>query len=107
MGAVRTTQRGKFTSPRYAAYATFKKLVALKAAEACCPRALGDDDNMSVSVAVNWKRRQRIDLDNLVKAVLDSLWRQDRRVTRISCYSRESAGYEDMRVTVEVLRSKW
>lgn len=101
VSAVRTTQRGKFCSPAYKRYASFKQVVRAIADIAGVPQDLDPDGIYSVTVEVWWKKRQRQDCDNLIKSFLDSLWRQDRRVLETHYQAHESAGREWALVKIE------
>lgn len=105
MGAVRTTQRQKFVDPRYHKYSRFKKLIRLIANQYDIPKQLDSEDMAEVSLIVSWKRRQRADLDNIVKSVLDALWANDRRVLRLSASAVENTGKdESVTIAVEVVK---
>jgi Holliday junction resolvase RusA-like endonuclease len=103
VGAVRTTQRAKFSSPAYRRYKDFKTRLRILATLQDIPRDLDADGRYSVSVDVRWKLRARCDLDNLVKSALDALWKQDRRVMHISATAEEHTGDEWMTVWFRVL----
>lgn len=101
VGAVRTTQRQKFVDPRYAKYNAFKRTVRLLANRAGVPHEL-NGKSATVRITAFWRKRQRVDGDNAIKSVLDSLWKQDRRVLILAYRGVEFAGDECASVEVEV-----
>ena len=101
MGAVRTTQRQKRFAP-YRRYAQWKCGVRLRANVAGIPPTLKKSNVAGVGIEASWERVQRIDADNVIKAVLDSLWAQDRRVLDIRYHAVENTGGEEAVVTVMV-----
>ena len=102
MGAVRTTQRQKWVCKRYAAYRDYKKRVRLVADTANIPEKPSLDQSVKLALLVNWKKRQRPDLDNVVKGILDAIFKDDRRVLSITADAREHTGKEDAYVTIEI-----
>ena len=100
VGAVRTTQRAKFVDPNYKRYAAFKNHLRICADLVEVPCELEPRDSVSVEIQASWKKRQRIDLDNVVKSVLDGLWRNDRRVISIVASSKEQTGNEAAKVGI-------
>jgi Holliday junction resolvase RusA-like endonuclease len=103
VGAVRTTQRAKWVSKPYQRYRAFKDRVRLLATVAGVPPSLDPKDGVKVRLHASWRLRQRIDLDNVIKAILDSLWLNDRRVVEIQATSAEHTGKETVQVWVEHL----
>lgn len=101
VGAVRTTQRQKFVDPRYHKYARFKTLVRLLANQHDIPHSIRPTESFAVGIWVSWVKRQRVDLDNVVKSVLDALWANDRRVLCIQAESSEQTGQESAIIQVE------
>ena len=100
MGAVRTTQKAKFVDPRYKRYASWKKVVRLIANSNGIPTHLDPKKSYRFEVLAYWKAKQRIDGDNLLKALMDSLWKQDRRITSIEYVACEHNGRELARVSL-------
>ena len=100
MGAVRTTHRQKFVDKNYHRYARFKEALRILANQEQIPRALSATETASVGLSVRWKKRQRCDIDNLIKSILDGLWSNDRRVTEIRAIAEEHTGEESARITV-------
>jgi Holliday junction resolvase RusA-like endonuclease len=100
VGYVRTTQRAKWVDPAYKRYQAFKATVRLLANAAGVPECI--DASASVWVHVHWVKRARCDLDNAIKAILDSLWKNDRRVQYINAGSYEGKVEEKAFVEVEV-----
>lgn len=93
---VRTTQRQKFVDPRYHKYAAWKRTLRIEANVAGFPRELKSDRRYRLSLDVYWRGKARADLDNLVKAVLDGLFDQDRRVLVIDAGAWEHVSDESM-----------
>lgn len=58
-------------------------------------------ESVSVGVSVSWKKKQRSDLDNVVKGILDALWKNDRRVLFLHAEAQEHTGEESAIITVE------
>jgi Holliday junction resolvase RusA-like endonuclease len=101
---VRTTQRQKWVDLRYRRYVEWKKAVRLIANLSGLPETLPPDSRAVVSVAVMWKRRARMDGDNFIKGILDSLWKQDRRVLELHYTAFEGAKAERASVSVGIER---
>jgi hypothetical protein len=99
-GYVRTTQKQKWVDPRYKRYLGWKGLIRLLANVAGVPDELPRDSRAVVSCAVTWNRKARLDGDNFLKGILDSLWRQDRRVMELHYAAFEGAGKERAVITV-------
>lgn len=102
VGAVRTTQKGKFYSEDYHRYHQFKERLRFLASRGGVPRLLHRDDSVKVRIRIYWRLRQRIDVDNITKAVLDGLWANDRRVLAIDVAAEEHTGRERAEVWVEI-----
>lgn len=100
MGAVRTTQRAKFCDPRYKRYAQYKTLVRAIANQAGVPDDLDPKKRYTLWLTAYWQKKATADLDNVLKAVLDGLFKQDRRVLTYVCHSIENFGYDEAQVTV-------
>lgn len=100
MGAVRTTQRAKFCDPRYKRYAQYKTLIRAIANQAGVPDDLDPKKRYSLTIIAYWTKKARCDLDNVLKAVLDGLFKQDRRVLSYSCHAIENAGLDEAQVEV-------
>ena len=98
VGAVRTTRRQMWVDPRYKRYEAFKREIRLLANTVGVPDEL--TGYASVNIFVEWKRKARVDLDNLAKSALDALWTQDRKVNKLYCDAFENTGVEQMRVCV-------
>lgn len=99
---VRTTQRQKWVDPRYKRYLGWKGLVRLFATAQGIPDSLTQDCRATVSAAVMWNRKARLDGDNFIKGILDSLWPQDRRVMELHYTAFEHTGAERASVTVGI-----
>lgn len=100
IGAVRTTQRQKFVDPRYKVYQAWKSAFRYHANLELIPKILRADSRYTVEIDMKWRKRARSDGDNLIKAVLDALWKQDRRVLDIRFHAEENTGGESMRVSI-------
>ncbi len=100
IGAVRTTQRQKWVDPRWKAYQGWKTAFRLHANREGIPKELRKDSRYSVDILIHWRKRARCDADNLIKAALDALFEQDRRVLDIRCHTDENTGGESMRVSI-------
>ena len=62
------------------AYKAFKERVRLLANLAGVPSELESDAKAKIIVIIHWKRKPRIDGENVMKALVDAIWTQDRRV---------------------------
>jgi Holliday junction resolvase RusA-like endonuclease len=98
---VRTTQRQKWVDARYKRYQKAKAVFRAIADTAHIPADLSRA--ASVEISVFWKARPRGDLDNVVKFVLDALWKQDRKVTEISAKAIPNSRADLLSVRVHVL----
>lgn len=98
---VRTTQRAKFCDPRYRKYRAWKEVVRAKANLAHVPPTLRSDRTYSVHIDVYFKGKRRSDIDNHLKSCLDALWKDDKRVTRVSAEAYERCDNDRMVVHVE------
>jgi Holliday junction resolvase RusA-like endonuclease len=92
---VRTTQRQKFCDPRYKKYAAWKSMVRVLANVAGWPQDLERDGRYKLSIRASWKGRARCDLSNIIKAVEDACFKQDRRVLWIVAYAEEDTQNPD------------
>ena len=81
-------------------YVAYKSRVRLIANSAGVPGDIPEGNAAIVHMAVAWKKRARIDLDNLIKSTLDSLFKQDRGVEKIVCDRFEHSGKEEISVIV-------
>lgn len=97
---VRTTQRQKHVDPRYGRYRRWKEYVRTVANTASVPAELNRDSAYGVEITVQWSGKARADLDNVVKGVIDALWKQDRQVKQIMAYSLERSYKDAITVTV-------
>jgi Holliday junction resolvase RusA-like endonuclease len=106
MGAVRMTKGGKFYWPKkdpnhpVARYLRYKERVRCVANLAGVPDTLPKGTRITVSIATDWKQSQRADGDNVIKGVLDALWKNDRRVTDLHYTAEEHTGNERAGVMV-------
>jgi Holliday junction resolvase RusA-like endonuclease len=83
MGYVRTTQMQKWVDPDYKRYQAYKTAVALTARNEGVPNEIQEGHRAQVEVFCTFPNEKHADLDNILKGVLDAIWRQDRRVSRI------------------------
>ena len=83
-GYVRTTQRQKWVDPRYKRYQSWKQTIRSIANVACVPEILCRSCRYQISVMVSWRGRPRCDADNVLKGLLDALWRQDRQIHNVT-----------------------
>ena len=100
VGAVRTTQRQKWVDPRYKKYQAFKERVRLIANAAGVPDEIPKDGSASVFIRIHWEKRARADCDNVGKSFLDALWKNDRRVLKLTIEAIEHEGREEATVVV-------
>tara|TARA_A100001037_G_C14808423_1_gene482118 strand:+ start:335 stop:619 length:285 start_codon:yes stop_codon:yes gene_type:complete len=77
-------------------------MVRLIANQHDVPHAISPKQSVTVGIWVSWVKRQRVDLDNIVKSVLDALWTNDRRVLCIQAQSTEQTGEESAIIHVEI-----
>lgn len=95
MGAVRMTRLGKWVNAKAKEYIAWQTGVAWRALVAGVPRDLPRYPGRGiVIVRACWKKQARVDSDNLLKAVLDSLWRNDRRCLTVFADATENTGRE-------------
>jgi hypothetical protein len=66
--------------PKYKAYKEAVRLYALAAGLAELPRDIDKCKHPQLSVFIRWRRKARIDWKNVVGAIEDALWAQDRDV---------------------------
>lgn len=83
-------------------YVAYKTRVRLLANVAGVPGEIPENHRATVSVAVAWKKKARIDLSNILKAVEDGLWVRDRGIGEIHGVKFEQTGLERVSVTVTV-----
>lgn len=81
-------------------YVGFKGKVRLLATIAGVPDEIPQDHRAVVSIAVAWKKRARIDLSNILKAVEDGLWVRDRGIGEVHATKLQHTGVERVSVTV-------
>jgi Holliday junction resolvase RusA-like endonuclease len=104
MGAVRMTQRSKWTDPRAQQYAACKRALRLAANTVGIPTDLDPKKSYSVDILVTFEKKARYDCDNLAKFVLDALWTQDRRVLSLSIDVEERRKCEFVEVNVSEIQ---
>jgi Holliday junction resolvase RusA-like endonuclease len=84
--------------PRYKRYQVFKSRLRYAASAAGVAESLDPKKSYAVMLHVFWTGRARCDLDNVLKAVLDGLWRNDRRVLSVTCSALENMESESLTV---------
>lgn len=81
-------------------YTAYKARVRLLANVAGVPEEIPANHRAIVSIAVAWKKRARIDLSNILKAIEDGLWAKDRGIGEVHAVKFQHAGVERVSVTV-------
>jgi hypothetical protein len=81
-------------------YVAFKGKVRLFADVAGVPEEIPAGYRAVVSLAVAWKKKARIDLSNILKAVEDGLFVRDRGIGEIHATKLQHTGIERVSVTV-------
>lgn len=85
-------------------YCAFKGKVRLFADVAGVPEEIPENHRAVVSIAVAWKKKARIDLSNILKAVEDGLFVRDRGIGEIHATKLQHTGMERVSVTVRIER---
>lgn len=85
-------------------YVAFKGKVRLFADLAGVPSEIPAGYRATVSLDVAWKKKARIDLSNIQKAVEDGLFLRDRGIGEIHATRTQHAGTERVTVTVSLER---
>lgn len=85
-------------------YANFKRLVRLLANVEGVPSELGPQDDAELFLHVYWTKKARIDTSNILKALEDGLFKQDRRVSGIHATRHEHSGRECAEVFLTIGR---
>lgn len=97
---VRTTQRQKWVDKRYKRYQAWKTAFRACLNTQAFPSELERGKTYELSVNIFASGKVRYDLDNAVKAVMDSAWTQDRQVKVLSAKINENVGTDYVEVTV-------
>ena len=97
---VRTTQKQKWVDPRYKKYQQWKAAFRLAANLSKFPCSLDPGGSYRLDVLCCWKGKARADLDNVCKAIQDSLVQNDRRILEINARSLERYGHDKLDVTM-------
>lgn len=84
-------------------YCGFKGKVRLLADVAGVPEEIPKNHRAIVGIAVAWKKKARIDLSNILKAVEDGLWRRDRAIYEVYAVKFEHTAQERASVTVKIV----
>ena len=92
--------RGSFWNKRSRAYHAWKDLVRLTARAAGVPDEIPEDERWGIRTVIYWKGKARVDPENIQKGILDSMWKQDRRVSHGEFMSYEKNGPERCEVAV-------
>lgn len=103
MGYVRQTQRSKWVDPRALRYHAFQKRVRTLANVAGVPLSLPKHPGSArVTVRTYFPGAATYDADGILKAILDSLWRSDRRALDVSSKSHEDCALKAAYSLVEI-----
>lgn len=89
--------RDKPSSPLSA----WKLVLKQKAAEAGFPMKLKKTSTFGLQLDIYWMSKANRDADNVLKTVLDAIWRGDRRILNVVINTTEHHGIEFMRVTLK------
>ena len=81
-------------------YCAFKRKVRLFADVAGVPEEIPAGYRATVSLDVAWKKKARIDLSNILKAVEDGLFVRDRGIGEIHATKHQHQGIERVTITV-------
>lgn len=81
-------------------YIGFKGKVRLFANLAGIPEEIPKNHRAIVSIAVAWKKKARVDLSNILKAIEDGLWHRDRGIGEVHATKFQYTGMERVSVTV-------
>jgi Holliday junction resolvase RusA-like endonuclease len=81
-------------------YVGFKGKVRLLATIAGVPEEIPAGYRAKLSIAVAWKKKARVDLSNILKAVEDGLWVRDRGIGEFHATKLQHTGMERVSVTV-------
>ena len=106
MGAVRTTQRQKWVDPRYKKYKAYKILVRSLADQKGVPDTLDKDSSCAVDITAHWIKKQRCDGDNVIKGILDAIFKNDKRVLYINYRAIENTGKETANVKIHITQPR-
>lgn len=101
MGFIAHAQPWTDKAKRYVGY---KGKVRLLATIAGVPDEIPTGYRATVSLAVAWKKKARIDLSNILKAVEDGLFVRDRGIGEIHATKIQHTGMERVSVTVSFER---
>lgn len=82
------------------AYVAFKQRVRVLANVAGVPSDIPAECSATLHVAIAWRKRARIDSSNILKALEDGLFKQDRGVEKIVCDRFEHTGKEEVSVII-------
>ncbi|HDZ4931876.1 TPA: hypothetical protein RTF98_001296 [Campylobacter jejuni] len=81
----RTTQRAKFVSKDYLKYLEFKKhlqMEFLRQNKVQCFKAFDEKKFYSIELKIGFKNKKHGDCDNILKGVLDALFKNDKNVIK-------------------------
>lgn len=81
-------------------YCAFKGKVRLLANVASVPEEIPKNHRAIISICVAWKKKARIDLSNIQKAVEDGLFLRDRGIGEIHATRIQHTGIERVSITV-------
>ena len=101
-GYVTRTRRGLWANKRSREYYAYKQLFRLAANAAGFPAELDGERRNILGVVASWKKKRRIDGSNVVKAVEDALFGQDRRLDGLEYRDLEHHGEEAVHVALRI-----
>lgn len=83
-------------------YVQFKNTVRVLAHIAGVPEEIPKNHRATISIAVAWKKKARIDLSNILKAVEDGLFVRDRGIGEIHATKLQHTGVERASVFIQL-----
>ena len=95
----RTTQRGCRFDKGYKRYQRWKDAFRLSLNTQAFPSELGPD-RYELEIEIFADKKVRYDLDNAVKAVMDSAWTQDKQIKVLKASIKEDQGIDFVKVTL-------
>lgn len=91
---------GKSWNRARAQYVKWKRRLRGIACEAGIPLTLNAGIHYEVRCAIAWRQKARVDTDDVLKGVNDSLWRKDRAALTVHAEAGEFTGREELKVIV-------
>lgn len=86
--------------PKAKRYVLYKTRIRALANLAGVPDEIPEGMSCVLSLMVAWKAKARVDQDNVLKAVTDSMFKRDRGIERVLCDRFEHTGREEISVIV-------